>query len=290
MGQDKVIRLIFPQWHGANISSLVPEIRDPMIASQGYCLGSELLNWLAPETDNEILRVPVRMDEAARTITDGIYNKDSIIKQTEAAIEILQKSSADKIVTLGGECSVSVAPFTYLARHYNNDVAIIWIDAHPDITLPGDAYPGYHAMALAACLGKGDKDILEKLPAKIDPSNALIVGIRDWEREEIKVRQNTWGIHALTPTQLKNNLQPLNDWLKKCQAQKVLIHFDLDVLDPKEIIAAVGVVPDGLSIKEVLDIIHCVSEIKEIVGLTVAEPMPRQALILREMLKELPLI
>ena len=58
----------------------------------------------------------------------------------------------NKIVTLGGECSVSVVPFTYLANKYKDDVAMIWIDAHPDITLPGDVYPGYHAkIGRASC-------------------------------------------------------------------------------------------------------------------------------------------
>ena len=32
------------------------------------------------------------------------------------------------------------------------------------------------------------------------------------------------------------------EWLKSCGASRVLIHFDMDVLDPAEIIAAVGVV------------------------------------------------
>ena len=48
---------------------------------------------------------------------------------------MLQVSNPDKIVTLGGECSVSVDPFTYLAQKYKNDVALIWIDAHPDLSL-----------------------------------------------------------------------------------------------------------------------------------------------------------
>lgn len=61
------------------------------------------------------------------------------------------------MVTLGGECSVIVVPFSYLAHKYQNDVAVIWIDAHPDITLPGNTYTGYHAMAVTALMGKGDK-------------------------------------------------------------------------------------------------------------------------------------
>lgn len=57
-------------------------------------------------------------------------------------------------MTLGGECSVSVPVFTYLADKYSDDVVVVWVDAHPDITLPGDDYTGYHAMALTAIMGK----------------------------------------------------------------------------------------------------------------------------------------
>ena len=93
-------------------------------------------------------------------IQDGITDRDVILKQTNAAIQILEQEQPDKIVTLGGECSVSVVPFSYLAHKYQNDVAVIWIDAHPDITLPGDTYTGYHAMAVTALMGEGDKKIV----------------------------------------------------------------------------------------------------------------------------------
>lgn len=196
----------------------------------------------------------------------------------------------DKIVTLGGECSVSVAPFTYLADKYKDDVAMIWIDAHPDITLPGDVYPAYHAMAVTACMGLGDKKIIGELPAKFDPSKILFVGLRDWERDEIKTRQKQYGIKHLTSEDVRENSNAIRDWLKSCGASKVVVHFDMDVLDPTEIIAAVGVVPSGMKISEVVRVINDIATEKEIVGLTVAEPMPRIAIRIKEMLHQLPLL
>lgn len=184
----------------------------------------------------------------------------------------------------------SVVPFTYLAEKYKDDVAMIWIDAHPDITLPGDMYSGFHAMAVTACMGKGDKEILSKLPAQIAPSKILLVGLRDWERDEIKVRQKQYGIKHLTPEDVAQNSNAIYEWLKSCGASRVLIHFDMDVLDPAEIIAAVGVVPDGMKLAEVVRVINDIAKEKEIVGLTVAEPMPRIAIRIKEMLNQLPLL
>ena len=71
---------------------------------------------------------------------------------------------------------------------------------------------------------------------------------------------------------------------------KVVVHFDMDVLDPAEIIAAVGVVPSGMKISEVVRVINDIATEKEIVGLTVAEPMPRIAIRIKEMLHQLPLL
>ena len=78
--------------------------------------------------------------------------------------------------------------------------------------------------------------------------------------------------------------------MPNCSTSRVLIHFDMDVLDPAEIIAAVGVVPDGMKLAEVVRVINDIAKEKEIVGLTVAEPMPRIAIRIKEMLNQLPLL
>lgn len=286
----KTIRLIYPQWQGAKITHWIPEIEDPEEASRGYYLGAQLLNFLAPDNGQITLTVPVATDIVERKVTDGVMDRDALVEQTKAALEILKAENPDKIVTLGGECSVSVVPFTYLADKYADDVAMIWIDAHPDITLPGDVYPGYHAMAVTACMGLGNENIISKLPAKINPEKILLIGIRDWERDEIKERQQQYGIKHLTPEDVRENSDAVSEWLRSCGASKVVIHFDMDVLDPMEIIAAVGTVPNGMKIAEVVRVINDIAREKEIVGLTVAEPMPRTAIRIKNMLSQLPLL
>lgn len=290
MAQDNTLRLIYPQWQGGDIAKWITEVKDPEQASRGYYLGAHLLDFLAPSTGQKTLTVPVSTEICNRVVTDGVLDRDAIAQQTRAALDILDIEKPDRIVTLGGECSVSVVPFTWLASKYPDDVAVIWIDAHPDITLPGDVYPAYHAMAVTALMGDGDKKILGQLPAKIDPSKILFVGLRDWERDEIKVRQNEYGIKHLTPEETVSGSEKVIEWLRNTGASNVVIHFDMDVLDPNEIIAAVGVVPNGMKIAEVVRIINDVAKEKNLVGLTVAEPMPRTAIILKEMLNQLPLL
>lgn len=290
MAQNNTLRLIYPQWQGGDIAKWITEVKDPEQASRGYYLGAHLLDFLAPSTGQKTMTVPVSTEICNRVVTDGVLDRDAIAQQTRAALDILDIEKPDRIVTLGGECSVSVVPFTWLASKYPDDVAVIWIDAHPDITLPGDVYPAYHAMAVTALMGDGDKKILGQLPAKIDPSRILFVGLRDWERDEIKVRQNEYGIKHLTPEETVSGSEKVIEWLRNTGASNVVIHFDMDVLDPNEIIAAVGVAPDGMKIAEVVRVINDVAKEKNLVGLTVAEPMPRTAIILKEMLNQLPLL
>lgn len=288
--KSKTLRLVYPQWQGGDIARWIPEVPDAAEAARGYVLGSMLLDFLAPDNGQEKAVVPVTVDRRERRVVDGVFDRDDIAVQTRAAMDILRVKQPDRIVTLGGECSVSVVPFTYLFNKYEGDVAMVWVDAHPDITLPCDVYSGYHAMAVTACLGMGDAKILAELPAKIEPQRVVYVGLRDWERDEIMARQRQLGIRHFTPADVSADSRVLIDWLKACGVSKVVVHLDLDVLDPAEIIPAAGVSPDGMKMVEVIRVINDIAVEKDIVGLTVAEPMPRTALRIRNMLSQLPLL
>ena len=233
--------------------------------------------------------MPVSLDVNDREVEKGISARRVILKQTQAALEKLRENDPDRIVTLGGECSVSVVPFTYLTAKYPDDVAIVWIDAHPDVNLPYDEYKGYHAMALTACLGMGDEEIMNLLPGKVEASKALIVGLRSWD-EGMKERQKELGIVGVSSTEVTDNSSVILEWLKNTGVSKVVVHFDLDVLDPAEIIAGVGWEPNGMKIKEVVRVINDIAETYDLVGLTIAEPMPRIAIKIRNMLNQLPLL
>lgn len=288
MSASGVLRLLFPQWQGGDIAHWIGEVQDPADSSRGYALGARLLNFLAP-AGQETVEVPVDM-AWDRRIQDGVWDRDILVRQTGAALDLLDARNPERVVTLGGECSVSVAPFTWLAKRHAGDVAMIWLDAHPDITLPGDPYAGWHAMAVTACMGLGDPKLEAILPARFDPADILFVGLRSWERDEIRRRQEEHGIRHLSPADVAADSTAIRRWLDSRKASKVVIHFDMDVLDPAEIVAAVGTDPDGMKLEEAVRVINDVAGMRDLVGLTVAEPMPRTAIRLRNMLHALPLL
>ena len=283
-----ILRLIYPQWQGGIINTFFPDL-PPSDADRGYYLGAHLLNFLAPKNTHKTIEVPISLEMDDRQPEQGIASRASILCQTQAALDLLNQNNPKKIVTLGGDCSVSVVPFTYLAAKYPHDVAIIWIDAHPDINLPYDSYTGYHAMALSACLGKGDEEIIKLLPATVPASKTLLVGLRSWDKG-MKERQKDWGIKGLAPYMTAQNSHEVINWIKTTDAKKVLIHFDLDVLDPQELRAGVGHDPNGMKIHEVVRLINDINITFDIVGLTVAEPLPKKAILIQKMLTQLPLL
>ena len=68
----------------------------------------------------------------------------------------IEEEQPDRIITIGGNCIVSLAPFDFLHGKYKN-TGIIWIDAHPDVSTPKDGYPNAHAMVLGSLMGYEDQ-------------------------------------------------------------------------------------------------------------------------------------
>jgi len=60
-------------------------------------------------------------------------------------------------------------------------------------------------MALTACLGMDDEEIIRILPGKTDASKALIAGLHCWD-EGLKEKQKELAIKSLSPANLKRTV------------------------------------------------------------------------------------
>ena len=144
MQKSKTLRLIYPQWQGG--------------MNPNYYLGSHILKLILPKGKSDEIEVPVSENFTENYIKNKINNPDIIIKQLEIAYSILEIKNPDKIITIGGDCSVSQSSFDYLHGKYKNKkIGILWIDAHPDISTPND-FEHEHAMVLGNLLGDGASD------------------------------------------------------------------------------------------------------------------------------------
>eukprot|EP00796_Vickermania_ingenoplastis_P011861 gene11861-8149_t len=287
---EQILRLVYPQWQGGDVGGYISGVPDQNEASRGYHLGSLLVNFLVPLSPNhKTAMVPISTDISNRKVQNGIKDRDVIAEQTKAALDIIQKESPSKILVLGGDCSVSIAPFTYLNQKYNGDVGLIWLDAHPDMNLPGDPYQGMNSMVITAAMGMGDEKFTSILPSKFKPSQVLFVGVRTWSKDRHHIREK-YKMQRVSVESAAKNSNSIRLWLRASGFSKVVIHLDLDVLEPTEFLAGAGSAPNGMKVAEAVRVIQDIAKENNVVALTIAEPMPRTAIRLRTMLSQLPLI
>lgn len=285
------LRLVWPQWQGGGTASVQAFASEfPVdVAHRGYAVGAAVLEAVLPPHDGPTVTAPVTMSDRGREERDGVEAKTVVVHQLDDALDLIRRTDPARITTLGGECAVSVAPFSELARRYGDDLAIVWIDSHPDIGTPNSDYPGYHAMAVAALTGHGDPDVLDLLSTTVSPDRVALVGLHSWTDDDVG-NVAEWGIQTFAPDRLRESTQPVLDWLAATGCSRVALHFDVDAVDSDEIALGLGQEPGGLTSSQVQRIVADIDAGLDVVGVTVAEFIPRQVMHLRQILTGFPLL
>jgi arginase len=183
---------------------------------------------------------------------------------------------------------VSVAPFSELARRYGDDLAILWIDSHPDVGTPQSTpattqWPSLRSPVTVT------PTCWSLLPATVSPDRVALVGLHSWSDDDLP-NVAEWGIQSFSPDELRENTRPVLDWLASTGCTRVAIHFDVDTIDSNEIVLGLGAEPGGLTSGEVRRIITDIDGTADIVGFTIAEFIPRQVMHLQQLLSGFPLI
>jgi arginase len=115
-----------------SVRSLAPEFPFD-IARHGYSVGTKVLQAVLPEHDGPTAMVPVEMGDNGLEERNGIEAKAVVLQQLRSALAIISEHEPARITTVGVECSVSMAPFSYLTNKHGDDLAILWMDSHPDM-------------------------------------------------------------------------------------------------------------------------------------------------------------
>ncbi|MHC5305972.1 arginase family protein [Bartonella sp. LJL80] len=284
--QAKTIRLVMPQWQGGN---------NPL-----YQLGAELLAWLAPQTDMPTFNIPVSNPKAPLQNEDGIMGRGQIGQQLDAAYRLLDEQKPDKIVMLGGDCLVDLAPFSYLSTLYGNDFGILWLDAHPDVMTPKE-FAHSHAHVLGALMGNGDAALTRDVKHPVPADKIMIAGMHSPTAYEATFLHDH-AIKTLSPEALKADMEAVTEWIAQQKIKHLAIHFDLDVLDHQLFRALLmaepgvdaaryaGIAEGRLTMDDVVSLIKKVDAATDVVGLGITEHLPWDALNLKNMLAQLPLI
>lgn len=274
----KTTRLKVPQWQGGN--------------NLTYALGADILSFLAPKNlEQKEIIVPISELEEPLIRENGVTGQSVVAENVDKMTAIIQEEAPDKIITLGGDCLVSQAPFDYLHGKYEDKLGIIWLDAHPDISTPAIFFNA-HAMVLGNLLKDGDPVLAEKVQHPFEAKDILYVGLQQPTVDEEAIMQRL-GLQYQVQAQSRLAPETIIQWLKHHGFTKVAVHFDLDVLDPNEFRSLYFSEPGTtkhsaeagkMSLLEVKETMQAIAEQSEIVGLTIAELLPWDAQNLKNLL------
>ncbi len=282
---SKLIRLVLPQWQGGNRIQ--------------YAYGAKILEFLAPSSSCETIELPVSMQLEKNHERDGIAYKNTLLDQTKSAISILKEKNPDQIVVFGGECSISLAPFSYMLEKYPHNTAIIWFDRHADISIAGET-TDYHAMVVTTLLGEGDPDFSSLVPQKIHDNKLLYVGVNDDEQFNRNVCHHH-HLQNIPPEDFANDPSKIIDSLEKMHIDNVLIHFDVDVIDLATFRSQSSANPDvyferlkyihpGASFSSLIHALNAIDQKYTIRCISIAEYLPWDIMNLQNLLVQMPLL
>lgn len=142
---------------------------------------------IAPKKEGQKeITIPVPDDFKPLERENGVTAQSAVYQQVKDTVSAIDKEAPDKIITFGGNCLVSQAPFAYLNEKYD-DLGVLWVDAHPDISNP-EIYENEHAMVLANLLGAGDPKLSGLVRKTLKPSQVRYEGMQggvDVEQAEL---------------------------------------------------------------------------------------------------------
>ena len=166
-----------------------------------------------------------------------------------------------QVITVGGDCSVDIAPIAAARARYGDALTVLWIDAHPDVyspeTLPSGAF---HAMVVRALLGDAPTGLTPEQP--LTPQQIVIAGERANVTSEHEYLART-GLRRYGVGDLESMLDDLHG--------PVYVHIDLDVLEPTVFSSTCYPEPNGVQAQRLIDL---VTQVDNIVGAAITEHAP----------------
>lgn len=236
------LSLSYPQWQGSGRNENLPR---GAVAAAAVCAR------YAPSAEVPLYDGDARDDH-------GVRRWDALFAQFKNAQSILARSGARRVLTAGGDCAVDVAIINYL-HGLHPDLRVIWIDAHLDGNTPETSPSGnFHGMPVSAILGRAPAPMRPFLNNTIDPARFHYFGVHIGD-------DGDWALKRELDLKLLDALAPIDG--------PVHIHFDLDVLDPREF--PYVAYPEGkVGIDDAVALVGRIAREADLVGLTITEFAP----------------
>lgn len=251
--------LVFPQWQGCALS--------PKLAEGAKLIASQLAYNQAT--------VSVGLEELSTQ--NNIVGYTAILQQLQEARSLLLQHNPSRILTVGGDCGVDIAPISFLNRRYEQSLSLLWLDAHADLNTPLSSPSGhFHGMPLRTLLGEGDPEIVQHCFSVLKPDQVILVGGRDFDPAEAAFIE-TNHLTAIPVAEIsEHQFASLDRELQIRGADQIYIHLDLDVLEPNEFGYVSYNVPNGLGIHCLTELLSHLSSHYNIAGMSITEFVPHE--------------
>jgi arginase len=160
---------------------------------------------------------------------------------------------------LGGDHSIAMATLSGVSSHFrkeNQEIGLIWFDAHADINTPETSHSGnLHGMPLAVLFGKGASELtnLCGFSPKLNPKFCAHVGARDLDLGEKRMIREL-GLRVFTMNDIDR--RGMNACIEDAIAIAsqapggFAVTFDVDILDPLDAPGSGTLVRGGISYRE----------------------------------------
>ena len=164
----------------------------------------------------------------------------------------------ERKINIGGDHSMSIATVAEsLNRFPNNELKVLWFDAHPDInTYDSSESKNFHGMPLSYLTGLCQNPDFSFINNKLNFDNLMYIGIRDIDNYERKVIDEH-NIKYISCDEINNNVdQSLDTILNFIDNNPIHLSFDVDSMDPSIIPCTGTRYGNGLNLintKKILD-------------------------------------
>lgn len=224
--------VVVPQWQGS------PSSRAMQLIDGAQAIAGDL-----PRAATTVLEVPIEAGEALGT---GVRRLSSLLRIRSLVAEAIAGWD-EHVLVVGGDCGIAIAPVARAVERHPR-LALVWIDAHPDLnaadTSPSGAFAG---MVLRAILGEGP-DGLALDAGAVAPSRVVLAGARSFDAAEQSFVDDN-GIAVVAPTALADP-EALVAAVRATGADAVYLHVDVDALDPAAIAGNAHPEPFGIPLGE----------------------------------------
>ncbi len=176
-----------------------------------------------------------------------------------AARTVQVMESCDVPLILGGDHSISIGSVSGVASHLNKNnqqLGLIWIDAHADMNTPESTPSGnIHGMPLATLLGYGEPSLtrIGGYTPKLLPQHCVHIGARDVDAGERRLIREL-GIRFITMREVdeRGMYSCINEAIAIASQASAGFHLSLDVdsLDPTDAPGSGTIVRGGLTYRE----------------------------------------